>query len=76
MGYTVEKPDWGQGVSGEVGVEVGGRWVWMAVGAHKVVGTVVKHIRRCIHTRTGAHLHSTTRNREKISIPTKQGKTH
>ena len=38
----------------EVGGEVGGGWRWegMAVGTHKVVGAVVKHIRRCIHTRT------------------------
>ena len=45
----------------EVGGEVGGGWRWegMAVGTHKVVGAVVKHIRRCIHTRTGARLHST-----------------
>ena len=26
---------------------------------HKVAGAVLKHTRRCVHARTGAHLHRT-----------------
>ena len=26
---------------------------------HKVAGAVLKHARRCVHARTGAHLHRT-----------------